>query len=162
MLRPVGMTLMLRVLLDGERYFSHMSCQLASLCGENPTPRRAALYLYNKVKSCFFFDRRGVIGPALHGRYRCRSARPTGNRPGTHQSRASPSPSPRGPRGALPKSRKSDQFRGSPLRPQVPGRLRETRSAIRSISRKNSSYTGDNGNAMFQSYLSKLFKKEAG
>ena len=72
----------------------------------------------NKVKSCFFFDRRGVFATASQGRSRRRSAHPTGNRPGTHRPRVSPSPSPspRGPRGALPKSKISSQFRRSPLR----------------------------------------------
>ena len=65
---------------------------------------------------CVFFDRRGVFAPASQGRSRRRSPRPTGNRPGTRRSRASPSPSPRGPCGALSKSKKSSQFRGTPLR----------------------------------------------
>ena len=69
----------------------------------------------NKVKSCFF-------RPA--GRFRSGLARPIsaplasddGESTGDRQSRDSPSPSPRGPHGALSRSKKSSQFRGSPLR----------------------------------------------
>ena len=56
--------------------------------------------LYNNVKK-YFFDRWRVFAPGSPGRSWRRSARPMGNRPGTRPPRVSPSPSPRGRRGAL-------------------------------------------------------------
>ena len=69
--------------------------------GKEQTPTTYLAY-YNQVKSCFF-DRRGVFAPGSPGRSRRRSARPMGNRPGSHPPGVSPSPSPCGRRGALPK-----------------------------------------------------------
>ena len=76
-----------------------------------PLENWSMLNIYDKVKSCFFRPA-GRFRAGLARRSRRRSARPTGNRPGTRLPPVLPLSSPRGPRGALPKSKKSSQFRG--------------------------------------------------
>ena len=88
--------------------FSPVACQLASPRGKHPTPRREVLY--NKVKFVFF----SPGGPFRNGLARPISAplgsddgESTGDPPVASLALASP----RGPRGALSKSKTSTQFR---------------------------------------------------
>ena len=71
---------------------------------------------YITKENRFFFDRRAVFATVSRGRSRRRLTRPAENRPGTGRARVSTSPSPCGSLGALPKSKQTSQFRGSPLR----------------------------------------------
>ena len=85
--------------------------------------------LVNIVRSCFFRP---------PGRFRDGLARPIlaplashdGESTGDLRPRASPSPSPRGSRGALSKLKKSSQFRGSPL-PAPRGRAGDVKPILR-------------------------------